>query len=150
MRQHRATGSHPHGAADTEQSIANRNRQIAEQDPEPQAMITATRPARRNDGSHQRPDPAPGEQNAHAEHGTARGVDAVSMYGKLTGSHHGEDDPAWANHNLSSLGEDRRKQGGMIADIANALEYRREIHQIARPERSGSLRVRFGKMHSRN
>ena len=64
----------------------------------------------------------------------ARGIDASAMDGKLSGSHHREDHPARPHHQFAGLGKHRRKQVAMAADIADAFQHRRKIHEIARPQ----------------
>ena len=72
-------------------------------------MVATPRPARRHEWSHQRPQPAPTEQDAHAEHGPAGGINAAPVHRKLARSHHRKNDPAWSHHQFSGLGKDRRQ-----------------------------------------
>src|ERR1041385_3951366 len=101
MCQHGAHRSHPHAAADAENSIASRDGQIAQENAVAESAIIFSRPTRPYERAYKGSDAAPTEQDAHAEHGTSGGVDAVAMNGKFPRPHDREDHPTRPDHEFS-------------------------------------------------
>ena len=93
-----------------ENSIADRNGEIAKENAELQPAVAAARPARRHQRAYQRSQAASTEQDAHAEHGSARSIDAAPVHRKLARAHHREDHPAGPDHQFAGLGKHRGKQ----------------------------------------
>src|SRR5258708_5511255 len=111
-------------------------------------MVAFSSPACRHERPHKRSQASSTEQDADAESGPARRINAVAMHCKLTGAHHRKDYPAWPDHELPSFRKDCRQQSRMTADIADALHHGREVDEIARPKRRSGLGMRFAEMHS--
>ena len=97
--------------------VSGGNCEIAEQNSESQSAVVTPSPPCRHDRPHQRPESPSAEQDAHAKHGSARWVDARPVDGKLASSHHGEDHPARADHQLPCLAKTVGDHVAMAANV---------------------------------
>ena len=92
---------------------------------------------------------ASAQQQAHTQHRSTLRIEIVPADRKRFLPHHREQNPTRSDHQVPGLGKDGREQRRLAANIPNPLNDRRVVHQISRPQRRKSFRVRLGKVHAR-
>ena len=150
MGKHGAGARHPHRTGAAENSISSRNGEITKQIPSWSLRSAASRPAGSDQRTRERSYTATTQQDAHAEHRPAGGVDIAPVDRELVRAHDREDHPAWANHEFTGLRENRRQYRAMIPYVANAFECRRKIDQVARTQWGRRLGVGLREVHPPN
>src|SRR6478672_8887454 len=98
MGEHGAGRGHPHVGAKSNETVAKRNGDVAEENSETQSRLVLAGPSCRYQGPHQCPETSSTQQDAHAEHRSTRRIDTATVDGKLAGAHHRKNDPTGPDH----------------------------------------------------
>ena len=125
------------------------NREIAEQNTQPQPSIGVAGPARGEQRSHDGANAARPQQQAHTQHGATLWIDSAQMYVEILLSHDGKEHPTGPDHELAGFGEYRGQQSAVSTNIAHALHHRRKINRVTQAQRCGCLGMRFVQNSSR-